>query len=63
MMTFLVISSLAIFAVGAWVRHIDVVKKKNAQIDRRKLTPLQIIYSVCFAYPFCVFYLWLENIL
>ncbi len=63
MMTLLVISSLLSFALGAWIRHLDIVKKKNTEIDKKKLTPFQIIYSVCFAYPFCAFYLWLENIL
>ncbi|WP_413293132.1 hypothetical protein ACLSU7_17230 [Bdellovibrio sp. HCB185ZH] len=51
MMTFLVISSIVSVSFGIGVRWYD-----------KKLTPLQIVYSACFAYPFCAFYLWLDNL-
>ncbi|WP_413557992.1 hypothetical protein [Bdellovibrio sp. HCB209] len=62
-MIFVVISSVVAILIGVWVRHVDVDKKKNTTVDRRKLTPLQIVYSACFAYPFCAIYVWLENLL
>lgn len=62
MMTFLVISSIVSVSIGAWARWFDIQKKHHTQIDKKKLTPLQMLYSACFAYPFCAFYLWLDNL-
>ncbi|QLY24475.1 hypothetical protein [Bdellovibrio sp. KM01] len=62
MMTFLVISSIASVSLGIVARWYDTKKKLHTHIDKKKLTPLQILYSACFAYPFCAFYLWLDNL-
>lgn len=61
-MTFLVISSIVSVSFGIGVRWYDIKKRHHTHVDKKKLTPLQIIYSACFAYPFCAFYLWLDNL-
>ncbi|WP_413575280.1 hypothetical protein ACLVWU_13320 [Bdellovibrio sp. HCB290] len=62
-MKYLVLSSVLAIALGIWVRHNDVVHKKNTNVNTKKLSLAQVIYSLCFAYPFCAFYVWLENLL
>jgi hypothetical protein len=55
-----VLSAIASFAVGAWLRRRDERGPTGGVIDRRRLTPLQITYSLLLAYPFCAAYAALE---
>ncbi|WP_147445650.1 hypothetical protein [Corallococcus aberystwythensis] len=49
-------SPMNAFALGAYLRRRDVHGPTRGGIDRRRLTPLQIAYSLLLAYPFCAAY-------
>ena len=50
------VSGVVSFALGAYLRRRDERGPTKGVIDRRRLTPLQITYSLLFAYPFCAVY-------
>ncbi len=49
-------SGVASFALGAYLRRRDERGPIGGVIDRRRLTPLQVAYSLLLAYPFCAAY-------
>jgi hypothetical protein len=51
-----VLSAVASFAVGAWLRRRDERGPTGGGVDRRRLTPLQVTYGLLLAYPFCAAY-------
>ncbi|RKG99899.1 hypothetical protein D7X32_25195 [Corallococcus carmarthensis] len=46
-------SGVVSFAPGASLRRRDERGPSEGVIDRRRLTPLRITYSLLLAYPFC----------
>lgn len=55
-----VVSGAVSFALGAYLRRRDARSPSGGVIDRRRLTPLQIAYSLLLAYPFCAAYVALD---
>ncbi|RKH59518.1 hypothetical protein D7X55_19565 [Corallococcus sp. AB049A] len=55
-----VVSGAVSFALGAYLRRRDARGPSGGVIDRRRLTPLQITYSLLLAYPFCAAYVALD---
>ncbi|NPD24011.1 hypothetical protein [Corallococcus exiguus] len=50
------VSRVVSFALGAYLRRRDERGPTKGVIDRQHLTPLQITYSLLFAYLFCAAY-------
>jgi hypothetical protein len=55
-----IISGIAALALGLVLRHIDRRGRTRGQIDSRRITPLQVLYSCLLAYPFCVVYVLID---
>ncbi|MBN8230834.1 hypothetical protein JYK02_25285 [Corallococcus macrosporus] len=54
------VSGLVSLVLGVYLRRWDEHGPTGGVIDRRRLTPLQITYSVLLAYPFCAAYVALD---
>jgi hypothetical protein len=53
-MTGWIISGLVAFGLGWLLRQRDRQSPARGEINNRKLTPLQVLYSCLLAYPFCL---------
>ena len=60
-MTGWIISGLVAFGLGWILRERDRKSPTRGEIDNRKLTPLQVVYSCLLAYPFCLLVVFLHR--
>jgi hypothetical protein len=60
-MTGWIISGLVAFGLGWLLRERDRKSPSRGEIDNRKLTPLQVLYSGLLAYPFCLLFVLLHR--
>ncbi|MBO9668834.1 MAG: hypothetical protein J7501_18695 [Bdellovibrio sp.] len=60
-LSLLVLTSLGALIAGTVLRYWDVKIRKQTSVNKDNLSWRQILYSLCFAYPFCAAYVYLEN--
>lgn len=58
---FLLISSALALLLGFLLRGYERRRYGRMKHDPKRLTALQVVYSVLLAYPFCAAYLWIET--
>lgn len=55
------ISSAVSLALGFWLRRGERRRYGKIEPNPKRLTALQVVYSLLLAYPFCVAYVWAEK--
>jgi len=57
----LTLSSSLSFVAGLVLRKYDRERQGRRKLDPKRLTGIQVAYSVLLAYPVCVFYVWVHR--
>lgn len=60
MNNFLIASSIASLGLGFFLRRYERRHYGKVEQNPKRLTALQVAYSVLLAYPFCALYAWVD---